>query len=217
MPIFSPQMIGMAMGGVQALADNMLGGTEEIRKREKEVDQALNQNLANRASLQAQSPEANRRMKAAQLQAGKAGAMAQAGNIGAGVVTNSGLGGDVNSGQVGGVKAAAPVMAAAGQYDQGLADTYTQMAGEQANLNQQIGDNTMQRGQLAEMTAYNYQDKTSPLQGLVQNALGAGQSYFDFDKYINSDSKNIGEKTVPMRDLKKDGDYMENYVNGGYT
>lgn len=221
--MFSPQMIGMAVGGIQAIADNTLGGTKEIRKREKEVDQALQQNLQNRASLQAQSPEANRLAKAAQLQAGRAGAMAQAGNIGAGVATNSGLGGDVNSGQIAGVKAAAPVMQAAGQYDQALAGTYSDMAQEQGSLNNQLAQNTMQRGQLAEMTAYNYQDQTSPIQGLVQNALGAGQMAHGFSHYLGGEDDTLaqGQEPVapppppPMYINKNTGPHIGNNPNHG--
>jgi len=139
--------IGAALGGLQALTQR--GGENSLmRIRECEVDQALNQNLANRDALMQQLPQANRLAKANALQRGRAAAVGQVANIAGSNIANSGLGGDVTSGAIATAQAA-PVAAAGAQYDQALAHTFS----EQAQLNQQISDNTKQRGQLAEMNA----------------------------------------------------------------
>jgi hypothetical protein len=75
------------------------------------------------------------------LQDAKAGAMAQAANIGAGQALGSGLGGDISSEQIAGVKAAAPVMAAAGQFGQAEAGLMAQKANEDAQRNQALIQN----------------------------------------------------------------------------
>ena len=136
------------------------GGAEMVgdyqRFREKEVDEALVQNLSNRDALQNQSPEATRIAKANALQMGKGNAINAASSAGASAMANSGLGGDMNSALIAGIQQAAPVVQASQGYDQALANTFTEREAQQANLNQQIGQNTMDRGVLADMTAYHY-------------------------------------------------------------
>lgn len=174
---------GMAIGGGLGLLQAFTQSNREddmIRIREKEVDQALNQNLANREALMQQSPEANRLAKANALQRGKATAVGQVANIAGGNIANSGLGGNVNSGAIAAAKAA-PVAAAGAQYDNALANTYTKQAQEQAQLNQQLQQNTMQRGQLAEMTAYLDRLKNSRNNwlGMLGSGISMGGNIYD--------------------------------------
>jgi hypothetical protein len=139
-----------------------IGGKGQFERfREVEVDQALQQNLADRQNLQQQSPEANRLAKANNLQMGKANAVNSAAMSGASAAANAGLGGDMNSALIQGIQQAAPVMQASQGYDQALADTHSQKAQEQAQLNQQLAQSTMDRGVLADMTAYHARDGLS--------------------------------------------------------
>jgi len=116
--------------------------------------QALANNMQDRARLQQQNPEADRRQKAMALREGMSGAMAQAGNIAGGQVAASGLGGDVNSAQIAGIKAAAPTMAAASPFAQALAQGVTEKSQQEAQINQQLQNNTMQGAQIGDMTNY---------------------------------------------------------------
>lgn len=145
---------GAVANPLLATLDRFSGNSNLERIREKEVDQALQQNLANRDSLLSQSPEANRLAKANALQMGRSGAVNAASATGASNMANAGMNGDMSSALIAGVQAAAPVAAATQGYDQALANTFTERANEQQVLNQQIGQNTMDRGTLAEMTAY---------------------------------------------------------------
>jgi hypothetical protein len=140
---------GIGGGGAEMVGDYQ-------RFREKEVDEALVQNLSNRDALQNQSPEATRIAKANALQMGKANAINAASSAGASAMANSGMGGDMNSALIAGIQQAAPVVQASQGYDQALSNTFTEREAQQANLNQQIGQNTMDRGVLADMTAYHY-------------------------------------------------------------
>lgn len=169
-------MIGALVGAGAGLLSSFLGSQQENemkRIREKEVDEALRQNLQDRQRLTMQSPEAVRQQQAMQLQSGRAGALAQAGAIGAGSVGQSGFaGGDIGSGNIAGIKAGSPIMAAAGQYDQGLASLFGQRQQQENTLNQQLGANTMDRGRLAEMTAYTNQQTGNPYQHLLTMIQG---------------------------------------------
>lgn len=175
--------LGTVMGIGGAIANPLLsyldsttGNTGLTRIREKEVDQALQQNLANRDSLLSQSPEANRLAKANALQMGRSGAINAASAAGASNMANAGMNGDMSSALIAGVQAAAPVAAATAGYDQALANTFTERANEQQVLNQQIGQNTMDRGTLAEMTAYYDQgDRQFNYRNILDLILG-GQS-----------------------------------------
>lgn len=188
-------MIGALVGAGAGLLSSFMGSQQENemkRIREKEVDQALRQNLQNRQRLNMQSPEAVRQQQAMQLQSGKAGAMAQAGAIGAGSVGKSGFaGGDIGSGNIAGIKAGSPVMAAAGQYDQGLASLFGQRQQQENTLNQQLGQNTMDRGRLAEMTAYTNQNNGNPYQHLLSMIQGGANMGSGLETLFQNPDLNI--------------------------
>lgn len=188
-------MVGALVGAGAGLLTSFLGSQQENemkRIREKEVDQALRQNLQDRQRLTLQSPEAVRQQQAMQLQNGRAGALAQAGAIGAGSVGQSGFaGGDIGSGNIAGIKASAPIMAAAGQYDQGLASLFGQRQQQENTINQQLGANTMDRGRLAEMTAYTNQQTGNPYQHLLSMIQGGANLGNGLDTLFRGDTVNV--------------------------
>lgn len=204
----------MGIGGAVAnpllsILDRSAGNSNLERIREIEVDQALQQNLANRDQLLNQSPEANRLAKANALQMGRANAVNAGATAGASNMANAGMNGDISSALVAGVQAAAPIAQATQGYDQALANTFTERAQEQATLNQQIGQNTMDRGTLAEMTAYydmgnngftyrNILDQIAGGQGLGAGMHDVLMKNFNANtkvgaKYTNSPVKPIGK------------------------
>lgn len=188
-------MIGALIGAGAGLLSSYMSSQQENemkRIREKEVDQALRQNLQNRDRLTLQSPEAVRQQQAAQLQSGKAGAMAQAGAIGAGSMGQSGFaGGDIGSSNIAGIKAASPILAAAGQYDQGLAGLFGQKQQQENTINQQLESNTMDRGRLAEMTAYTNQNTNDPYRHLLSMIQGGANMGSGLDTLFRGDQVNI--------------------------
>jgi hypothetical protein len=159
-----------------SMLDSSQGNSSLERIREKEVDEALVQNLSNRDALQNQSPEATRIAKANALQMGKANAINAASSAGASAMANSGMGGDMNSALIAGIQQAAPVVQASQGYDQALSNTFTEREAQQANLNQQIGQNTMDRGVLADMTAYHDQGNNKFQYSNILDMIGGGQA-----------------------------------------
>lgn len=175
------------------------GNSGYTRFREKEVDEALIQNLVNRNALQSQSPEATRLAKANNLQMGRGNAVNAAANMGASAAANSGLGGDMNSALIQGIQSAAPVMQASQGYDQALSNAYTERTSEQLALNDQIGKNTMDRAVMADMTTYaatlgsGGADKVLPnLLDYVLGGASKGNSIYDF---IKNNKATVTDKT----------------------
>jgi hypothetical protein len=138
----STNWTGALIGAGAGIINELLGGEDEVAKLQQQwLDQMEARNQANNETIRATNSEANRRGAMLGLQDAKAGAMAQAANIGAGQALGSGLGGDISSEQIAGVKAAAPVMAAAGQFGQAEAGLMAQKANEDAQRNQALIQN----------------------------------------------------------------------------
>lgn len=168
-------MIGGILGGISGLWDIFSNKNNELQRiREREIDEALRQNLQNRQRVLAQSPEAVRRMQSAQMQSGMAGAMSNAANVGAGQAANAGFaGGDVSSAQISGVKSATPVLQSAAPYLQQLSQNYSRAMNQEHMNNQLLTQNTMDRGQLAYMTDYIDRSNTmNPLQNILSMIEG---------------------------------------------
>lgn len=164
--------VGAVAGIGQALADNLSGNSWQ-RRREKEVDEALLQNLGNRERLLARNPEAERRLASMQVQNAMSGAQASAMNAAAGQGQYSG--GDVEFAAGAGARNSAMAQGAAAPYAQQLAGLYGQKAQDEAQIAGQLDQNTMQRGQLAEMTAYIEDSGNNPFANLLTGAWkGAG-------------------------------------------
>lgn len=164
------------------------------RIREKEVNEALDQNLANRERIQARSPESMRRRKSGAVRSAMEGAVAQAANIGAGQASSSGLGGDVTSSQISSTKAAAPVAQAMSPYSEQLAQTFSQQEQQENIQDQQLGRNTMDRAKIADMTAYINQSDDTPgmfshvLSGLTGGMTAGGK----IAGLLGDDNKHVG-------------------------
>lgn len=138
----STNWTGALIGAGAGIINELLGGEDEIVKQKQAwLDEMEARNRANNETIRATNSEANRRGAMLGLQDAKAGAIAQAANIGAGQALGSGLGGDISSEQIAGVKAAAPVMAAAGQFGQAEAGLMAQKANEDAQRNQALIQN----------------------------------------------------------------------------
>lgn len=133
---------GALIGAGAGIVNELLGGEDEVVKQKQAwLDEMEARNRANNETIRATNSEANRRGAMLGLNQAKAGAMAQAANIGAGQALGSGLGGDVSSQQIAGVKAAAPVLSAAGQFGQAEAGLMAQKANEDAQRNQALIQN----------------------------------------------------------------------------
>lgn len=166
----------MGIGGASLGVYNAIQGNkaqqEELRRREIEVEQAIGQNASEREKIELMNPNANMRAKMAMMQSGKSAAMQQAANVGGANVTSSGLGGDVGSAKIAAMKASAPMAQAGSAYDMQMAGAIDQRAGEENQQIQQLSNNTMQRGQLSQMTDYIQQEKNkNPLDGILSAAL----------------------------------------------
>ena len=166
----------MGVGGATLGVYNAIQGNkarqEELRRREIEVEQAIGQNASEREKIDLMNPNANMRAKMAMMQSGKSAAMQQAANVGGANVTSSGLGGDVGSAKIAAMKASAPMAQAGSAYDMQMASAVDQRAGEENQQIQQLSNNTMQRGQLSQMTDYIEQEKNkNPLDGILSAAL----------------------------------------------
>jgi len=154
-------LLGLGQSGASAFLQGG-NGWQTIRRREKEVDEALSNNVQDRDRILNATPEATRRAQAAQLNQGKSQAVQAAANVGAGMSSSAGLsGGDTNSAVLSAVKASAPVMQASAGYDSQLSQNFAGRDQADANINQQAMGNTMMRGQLAEMTNYTDRENQS--------------------------------------------------------
>lgn len=155
---FSQENIGSYAGAIAnpllAWLDSKAGNTGLTRIREKEVDEALSQNLGNRDRLLNESPEAIRRAKENSLREGMSNVANAGANAGAATSSNAGLGSGINSALIAGIQASAPMAQSTGNMQEAIANTYTQREQAQSDLENRIGRNTMDRGTLAEMTAY---------------------------------------------------------------
>jgi len=153
-------LAGALGGGLLSMLNN--GGNE---KKYWEGRTAQAQNTANRELNLATDPEANRRASQLALETAKSGAVQQASNIGATAATAGGLGGDVSSAQLQGIKAAAPVMQTSGQYDTAIAGLQGQKAQEESGKLQQLMAGTQQRFAIDDSA--NYVQKPSKYSGLL--------------------------------------------------
>lgn len=183
----NPASIGGLLGLGNALLQPLVSTEDPLRRiREKEVNEALSQNLSNRNRLLQQSPEASRQMQAMALQRGRQGALAQAGAVGGGLSGQTGFaGGDIASGNIAGIKASAPVMQASAPYDQALAQTYANKEQQVNTINQQLAGNTMDRGKLAEMTAYLDNSQANPYNHLLSMILGGANAGTNFGELMS--------------------------------
>lgn len=192
-------LLGIGQAGLAAALAGK-NSWETIRRREKEVDQALQSNLQDRERVLNQTPEATRRAQAAQLNQGKSLAVQAAANVGAGQASQAGLsGGDTSSAVLSAVKAAAPVMQASQGYDAQLSGNYGQRDAAEANINNQAMQNTMMRGQLADMTHYvdreNQADNTwSNFAANITNAGLNGVNALDNWKTMGDQTNRVSRK-----------------------
>jgi hypothetical protein len=149
---------GSAMGLANAaLGSGLFGGGsswETIERREKEDLEAMDNTRADRERLLNISPEATRQMQAQQIKEAMGGAMSMAANVGAGQAAASGLGGDVSSAQIAGIKSAPNVAAAAGQYGSQLASLYGDKQNAQFQQAQQLDSNANLLSEIANRKSY---------------------------------------------------------------
>lgn len=169
----NPLLMGLgAAGGIINGIQANKARTEELRRREIEVEQALAQNQSEREKIDMLNPNANFRAKMGMLQDGRSQAMQQAANVGGASVANSGLGGDVGSAKIAAMKASAPMAQAGAMFDQQMAGAVDQKTAEENQIIGQLSNNTMQRGQLSQMTDYITKEKNkSPFTGIMSSAL----------------------------------------------
>ena len=145
---------GMLAGAGLQVFGNMFNKNEEKRRREREVEQALQQNQATRERINAMSPEANFRQKQMMLRDGRSNAMQAAGNVAGGSVANSGMGGDYGSGKIAAMKASPMMAQATSQYDMQMANAVDQRQAQEDQKTGMLEQNTSQRAQISQMTDY---------------------------------------------------------------
>lgn len=163
--------IGLGIGIGQSLYNTWANGNKTSRRREQEVNQALKQIDQEREILLRQNPELTAQRQRGVLESGKANAVNVGANAGAGIAASSGLGGDINSAVVAGIKASAPVVQASQPYDQAIAQTHEQAYQDNANKINQLGHNSDQTS----ATAYNYTDYINGHNGQKLDLINAAQ------------------------------------------
>ena len=169
---------GMLAGAGLQVFGNMFNKNEEKRRREIEVEQALQQNQATRERINAMSPEANFRQKQMMLRDGRSNAMQAAGNVAGGSVANSGMGGDYSSGKIAAMKASPMMAQATGQYDMQMANAVDQRQAQEDQKTGMLEQNTSQRAQISQMTDYiNRQKRMNTLDGIMSGALAGATAY----------------------------------------
>lgn len=187
---------GAALGVYNAIQGNK-AQQEELRRREIEVEQAIGQNASEREKIDLMNPNANMRAKMAMMQSGKSAAMQQAANVGGANVTSSGLGGDVGSAKIAAMKASGPMAQAGSAYDMQMAGAIDQRAGEENQQIQQLSNNTMQRGQLSQMTDYIQQEKNkNPLDGILSAALSGATGGNIMGTLLGGENNMMGKKKI---------------------
>lgn len=195
--------IGAGLGIIETLSNNA-SGNKYKRFKEKGVEQAELQTSADRERILAQSPATNAKMKQMAIQDAGAQALQVAGNAGGSAAASGMAGGDVSSPALQGAKASQFTGQAGAQMGQAIANTYGEMANEQANQANQLQQNTMQKAQIADMVTYDNQGSGSIFAGMLGGALGGANalnSFLDLDR--------AGSQTT---DVKK-----KNTVGAGVT
>ncbi|HNQ21066.1 MAG TPA: hypothetical protein PKI46_08405, partial [Bacteroidales bacterium] len=186
---------GALIGAGAGILNELLGGEDEVVKQKQAwLDEMENRNRANNETIRATNSESNRRGAMLGLNQAKAGAMAQAANIGAGQALGSGLGGDVSSQQIAGVKAAAPVMAAAGQFGQAEAGLMAQKAQEDAQRNQALIQNQQAGTDIEKERLYLNKRKGSNWLNAIAGGTGIWKNIVDtLDKSTGTHDKKDGK------------------------
>jgi len=191
----SANWTGALIGAGAGILNELLGGEDEVVKQKQAwLDEMENRNRANNETIRATNSESNRRGAMLGLNQAKAGAMAQAANIGAGQALGSGLGGDVSSQQIAGVKAAAPVMAAAGQFGQAEAGLMAQKAQEDAQRNQALIQNQQAGTDIEKERLYLNKRKGSNWLNAIAGGTGIWKNIVDtLDKSTGTHDKKDGK------------------------
>ena len=186
----STNWTGALIGAGAGIVNELLGGEDEmVKQKQAWLDEMENRNRANNETIRATNSESNRRGAMLGLNQAKAGAMAQAANIGAGQALGSGLGGDVSSQQIAGVKAAAPVLSAAGQFGQAEAGLMAQKAQEDAQRNQALIQNQQAGTDIESQRLYLNKQKGSNWLNAIAGGTGIWKNIVD------SMSKSTGTHT----------------------
>jgi hypothetical protein len=176
----SANWTGALIGAGAGIVNELLGGEDEmVKQKQAWLDEMENRNRANNETIRATNSESNRRGAMLGLNQAKAGAMAQAANIGAGQALGSGLGGDVSSQQIAGVKAAAPVMATAGQFGQAEAGLMGQKANEDAQRNQALIQNQQAGTDIENQRLYLNKQKGSNWLNAIAGGTGIWKNIVD--------------------------------------
>ena len=191
----SANWTGALIGAGAGIVNELLGGEDEVVKQKQAwLDEMEARNRANNETIRATNSEANRRGAMLGLNQAKAGAMAQAANIGAGQALGSGLGGDVSSQQIAGVKAAAPVLSAAGQFGQAEAGLMAQKANEDAQRNQALIQNQQAGTDIEKERLYLNKRKGSNWLNAIAGGTGIWKNIVDtLDKSTGTHDKKDGK------------------------
>jgi hypothetical protein len=191
----SANWTGALIGAGAGIVNELLGGEDEmVKQKQAWLDEMEARNRANNETIRATNSESNRRGAMLGLNQAKAGAMAQAANIGAGQALGSGLGGDVSSQQIAGVKAAAPVMAAAGQFGQAEAGLMAQKAQEDAQRNQALTQNQQAGTDIENQRLYLNKQKGSNWLNAIAGGTGIWKNIVDtLDKSTGTHDKEDGK------------------------
>ena len=191
----SANWTGALIGAGAGIVNELLGGEDEVVKQKQAwLDEMEARNRANNETIRATNSESNRRGAMLGLNQAKAGAMAQAANIGAGQALGSGLGGDVSSQQIAGVKAAAPVLSAAGQFGQAEAGLMAQKAQEDAQRNQALIQNQQAGTDIESQRLYLNKQKGNNWLNAIAGGTGIWKNIVDtLDKSTGTHDKKDGK------------------------
>jgi hypothetical protein len=169
---------------LNSIYNNLSSGSELKRIQEEYVkeQERKNRQLQEKAGFRDLHTEGARRIARKDIERGIASATGQAANVGAGAGAASGLGGDINSAQIGAAKAAAPIASATAPLFGQLAQTEAQFdAAKAANLAQQ-SDLNYKGAQIGDMVMYHNQDKAKPFADITNSffsGLAGGKQLWD--------------------------------------
>jgi hypothetical protein len=225
-------LIGAGLGKFGNGKDDVQRYGEEFEPRQRQAQNELSSAMDNRVNLQKNTAQVGAAQRAA-LEGARSGAVAQAAMQGAGASAAAGLGGNVNSALISGIRSAAPVMAAGAQYDQAKADTFAQQQQADMGLNQMQTQQAKERANIANMTNYVYQPGSSASNNFLgaTNALGSltnsiyegGNNAASWAALFGYDKSASGEITPPPQPPTIDGQetlppdigmgFLDEYIN----
>ena len=173
--------LGALGGGALAMLGNK---TDTIIRDDGDVARAMN--AADRERIAMLNPKADMQTAQTGLENAKAGVVANAANHAASSTAHAGLGGDVNSALLSGVRSAAATAAAAAPYDQAISGLSKDKQSAEMQQAQLLQQGAQQRFNIDD--ARTYVDRNNSLSNIM-SAMQGGMSTINMLDRFSKDSK----------------------------